>query len=82
MRRSDISTLIVLEAAEKTRAEKKMMMTWEHIQLATGAPEKVIYAAMQREYDQGYLEWGVSLRTAWLTPEGHKKLKELRGAVE
>lgn len=81
MKRHDISTLIVLLAAESAHSEKRFM-TWEYIQKMTGAPEKVIYAAMKREDDRGYLEWGVSLRTAWLTNEGKAKLKELKGEPE
>jgi len=78
MTRKDISTLIVLEAAEKAHTEKEGM-TWEYIKRITGAPEKVIYAAMEREDEKGYLEWGVSLRTAWLTELGKKELLKLRG---
>lgn len=40
MKRSDISTLIVLEAAE---CHPKSMMTWKYIQEKTGAPAKIIY---------------------------------------
>jgi hypothetical protein len=79
MRRIDITTKMVLDAAKMAHTEKTGM-TWEYIQRATGAPEKVIYAAMQREEDKGYLEWGVSLRTAWLTDSGKSKLAELYGA--
>lgn len=53
-------------------------MSWELIQKETSAPEKVIYAAMQREDDRGYLEWGASLRTAWLSAAGVAQLAELR----
>jgi hypothetical protein len=76
MRRRDITTKIVLEAAVRASLERRMM-TWEYIHEATGAPEKVIYAAMQREDDRGYLDWGVSLRTAWITKEGKAKLAEI-----
>jgi len=56
-------------------------MTWQYIQKETGAPEKVIYAAMEREDNRGLLEWGVSLRTAWLTKEGEQRLKQLREGI-
>jgi len=78
MKMKDISTLIVLEAAEHANSD---MMTWEYIQQKIDAPEKVIYAAMEREDERGYLEWGVSLRTAWLTEKGQLKLKELQEAL-
>ena len=77
MKRSDISTLVILEAADKAHTER-LMMTWEYIQAGTGAPEKVIYAAMEREDNRGYLWCGVSLRTSGLTDDGMAKLRELR----
>ena len=81
MNRRDISTLIVLEAAEYAHTVGLNKMTWEHIQDQTSAPEKVIYAAMDREDKQGYLKWGVSLRTAWLSEKGEEKLIDLRKAA-
>ena len=33
-------------------------------------PEKVVYRKMEKLNAQGYLEYGVSLRTAWLTEKG------------
>ena len=78
MKRSDTSTLIVLEAAELAHTER-LMMTWEYIQAKTGAPEKVIYSAMEREENRNYLDCGVSMRTSWLTDEGMAKLRGLKG---
>ena len=37
---------------------------------ATGECEKVCVAAIQRATDRGFLEYGTSLRTAWLTDKG------------
>lgn len=79
MKRSDITTLDVLKSAKLAYTERKGM-TWQHIGIRTGAPSKVIYAAMEREYDKGYLECGVSIRTAWLTEKGEEKLRELEEA--
>jgi hypothetical protein len=36
------------------------------------APYKVIWAAMQRAYDRGLLEFGTSLRGAWPADDSHK----------
>lgn len=36
----------------------------------TGQPMKVCYRAMERANRRGLLDYGVSLRTAWLTPAG------------
>ena len=80
MKRGDISTKTVLEAAELAHTEK-VGMTWKYIQRKMNAPEKVIYAAMEREDNRGFLEWGVSLRTAWLTKAGKAKLSELRKEI-
>lgn len=78
MKRSDISTLTVLSAALNAhRIKGSGKMTWEYILEETGAPLKIIYAAMDREDRAGYLEWGVSLRTAWLSEKGKDKLLEL-----
>jgi hypothetical protein len=44
--------------------------------LATGAPEKVALAAMERTLQKGLVDHGVSLRTAWPTPEGLRWMAE------
>jgi hypothetical protein len=36
----------------------------------TGVPEKVAHAAMERAYDHGLIECGVSIRSGWLTDKG------------
>lgn len=40
-------------------------------------PEKVIEAKLYHLDDRGLIEYGVSLRTAWLTPEGVALLEAL-----
>ena len=40
------------------------------LQRMTGQPEKVCYRAMERADDRGLVDYGVSLRTGWLTDEG------------
>lgn len=40
------------------------------------APEKVVYAAMERDYLRGYIDFGVSLRTAWVTEKGYEYLNQ------
>jgi len=44
--------------------------------LITGAPEKVAYSALERESDRGRIDYGVSIRTAWVTPSGYEFLKD------
>ena len=38
-------------------------------------PPKVIYRVMEKLADQDYLDYGVSLRTAWLSEKGEEYLK-------
>jgi hypothetical protein len=42
----------------------------------TGECEKVCYRAMQRACDRNLIEYGVSLRTGWLTDKGLALIKE------
>lgn len=51
----------------------------EVISAETGAPIKVVWAAMQREDAAGNLECGVNLRGGWLTQKGRQALAELKG---
>lgn len=46
------------------------------LQEMTGQCEKVCYRAMERAADRDLIEYGVSLRTGWLTEKGEKLLKE------
>lgn len=41
----------------------------------TGQAEKVCYCAMERACKHGLIEYGVSLRTGWLTKKGRELLK-------
>jgi hypothetical protein len=45
----------------------------------TGAPIKVVWAAMVREEDAGHLDCGSNLRGGWLTDKGKQTLEELKG---
>jgi hypothetical protein len=65
-----IDTKTVLSACEKFHKDKDERAPWRIIMEETGAPEKVVYAAMEREERRGYLDYGVSLRTSWLTDKG------------
>lgn len=42
----------------------------------TGQPEKVCYRAMERAEERGLIEYGVSLRSGWLTEKGKELLRE------
>lgn len=42
----------------------------------TKAPEKVIYSALDREVKAGNIDYGTTIRCAFLTDKGVSKLKE------
>jgi hypothetical protein len=51
-------------------------MPYDYLQEMTGECFKVCYRSMERAYNRGYIEYGVSLRTGWLTDKGKALLKE------
>lgn len=76
MKRSDITTQQVLEACHKfhngdSRSGLKILID------ETGLAEKICYAAMEREDKKEFIDYGVSLRTAWVTATGYAYLKTL-----
>jgi hypothetical protein len=67
MARKDVSDAQVLQAYEDEAGG------WARIELLmerTGQPEKVVWRAMERACDRGYIEYGVSLKAGWLTESG------------
>lgn len=74
MKRSDIPTRAVLMACHKFHNDDDLA-PWKILMDEFNAPQKVIYAAMEREVSKGHLDYGVSLRTAWVTPKGYEFLK-------
>lgn len=67
MQRKDLDTLTVLEAV-KAHGVEAIDYLREHF------PENVIIAAYRR--DGRYLDYGVSERRQWLTPEGERYIRE------
>jgi len=45
-----------------------------------GFPPKVVEAKYERFFKRGWIEYGVSLRTAWLTSQGRRALAEVLDA--
>lgn len=81
MATKDISDIQVCRAYEKYQALMAEERTgrygtgharwpYEILMEETGQPEKVCYNAMIRACGRGYIEYGVSLRTGWLTLKG------------
>lgn len=71
MKTSDITDLMVCEAVAEYQSDPyNKPFPYEIIAKKTGCAEKVAFRAMERADGRGYLEYGVSLRTAWLTEKG------------
>lgn len=43
---------------------------YERLCAVLGCPQMVVYRAMERAADRGLIEYGVSLRTGWITDKG------------
>ena len=71
MATKDITDLMVCQAYSD-RNEKEF--PYDLLMARTNECFKVCYRAMERAYNRGYLECGVSLRSGWLTPKGKKLL--------
>lgn len=81
MATKDITDKMVCEAyaeAERQRGTSDELIDYEYpyviLQRVTGECEKVCYRAMERALGRGFIEYGVSLRTGWLTKEGRALL--------
>lgn len=56
--------------AESTRSRPELLRIW------TGQSEEICYRAMERADRRGLIEYGVSLRWAWTTPEGDELIRK------
>ena len=72
MATKDISDKQVCEAVRDSRVANFSPWPYELLSDRTGQCQKVCFRAMERAYDRGYLEYGTSLRTAWVTKEGEE----------
>lgn len=77
LRRSDISDLMVCAAYDRGD-ELGVLFADEKLAIMTGAPQKVVEAAIVRAVDRGLVEYGVTMRSGWLTAEGARLLREWR----
>lgn len=72
-KRSDIDTREILQACQRF---KDRLADTPDVVLKGRYPVKVIMAKLARLREQGYLDYGVSLRTAWLTDKGRQYLAD------
>lgn len=71
MATKDISDEQVCRAVQSfIDRDRDLPWPYEALAAETGECEKVCYRAMERAYDRGLIECGVSLRTGWLTEKG------------
>ncbi|OGU55452.1 MAG: hypothetical protein A2V66_16810 [Ignavibacteria bacterium RBG_13_36_8] len=78
MARKNVTDKMVCEAYAEMDALREQNLDYkfpyETLAEKTGECEKVCYAAIERAESRGYIEYGVSLRTGWLTDKGKKLL--------
>ena len=77
MKRKDITDKKVCEIYLQMKnipSSGERKFATELLMEATGAPEKVAYAAMMRAEDNRLIDCGVSLRSGWLTEKGKELL--------
>ena len=79
-KRSMITDELVCKAVQ-SYASDRSRFPYDYLAEWTGAPLKVCYRALERACDHGLIDYGVSLRTGWLTEKGEALLKE-RGRDE
>lgn len=76
MARKDITDRAVCLAyliCERDRVEgRPARWPYQILQQTSGQPFKVCYRAMERAEKRGLIEYGVSLRTGWLTDKGRE----------
>ena len=96
MKRSDISDLQVLQAYVKADANctealangqklirgEGLWCAYQVLADELGAPDKVAWRACERAFDRGLLDYGTSLRFAWLTDKGKALLNEAKPSPE
>jgi hypothetical protein len=71
---ANISDKQVLAAIQKSHEMGFDKYCYEILAEESGCPLKVCYTALERVNDKGYIDYGVSVRTAWLTDEGEAVL--------
>lgn len=78
MARKDITDLMVCKAYQEARTMPIPFRPWPYDLLTqwTGEPIKVCERAMERAYEHGLIEVGVSVRSGWLTEKGLQLLRE------
>lgn len=74
-RTSDVTDKMVVAAyaeygRERDGGVSRPLYPHFRLMVAVGAPEKVCTAAIKRSHRRGFISYGVSLRTGWVTDAG------------
>lgn len=75
MATKDISDQQVCEAYRDYDADRSGPWPYELLVLWSGEPWKVCYRACERAARRGLVDYGVSLRSGWLTEKGQEVLR-------
>jgi hypothetical protein len=67
---------MVCEAYIKSKELNLEKYPYEILSEQTGEHPKVCYRAMERASRRGFVDYGCSLRTGWVTPQGEALLNE------
>jgi hypothetical protein len=73
MARKDVTDRMVVDAYNWGRELGIRPLAF--LKQTTGEPEKVCWRAMERAYDHGLIECGVSLDSGWITEKGMELIK-------
>ena len=81
LKRKHVPTYYVLKAYEILQDERGknnsyVFFPYQYLSIWTGACDNVCYRAMERDYDNGYIDYGVSLRSGWLTNKGKELIRK------
>ena len=70
--------LAALKVCEVPFNERVPWDVIECLSIKEGIPYKVAWRRLEKASDRGYLDYGTSIKGAWLTPEGKAALDEAR----
>lgn len=76
MARKDVTDVMVIEAYLQRAVTGEPVL--RILMLRTGEPEKVIWRALERACSRNLIDYGTSLRVAWVTDEGREYLNKMK----
>jgi hypothetical protein len=79
MATKDISDVQVINACIKNREDDGVVEDFAIgiLMRETGQPKKVCYNAMERAANRDYIDYGISVRTAWPTEKGYALINDI-----